>query len=281
MFALALLVEMPARADTASSLTFRIGGEVREVRSLAQLREISHASEVKVFEPYEAAPVSFQGVPLNSVLDAIYGEGWRTEEEVLLTCRDGYQPSFPVSRLLAYNAWLAFDRNDDKGFSIDKVERGELRRVDLSPFYLVWDNLEDAELRDQGDYGWPYQLVGVDLIKASDRFPNMTPPATSSPQVMTGYQAFRVHCTRCHAINGEGGAIGPELNSPVNPVEFRSHDWLRQWIDDPASLVPTARMPRLNPKLTERDRVIEDLLAYLVEIANHKTNAATSPEDAS
>ena len=255
-------------------------GEVRKTRSVEDLARLPSKAVIRVFEPYEEQAVQFIGVPLNSVLDAVYGEGWRNWDEVLLTCRDGYQPSFPVSRLLAFDAWLAIEREDAESFSILKLERGERVEVDLSPFYLVWDNFDDPELRAQGDYGWPYQLIGFDLIDARKRFPLMTPPSDSTAQVEAGFAAFRMHCTRCHKVNGEGGVIGPELNSPVNSTEFRETSWLRQWIDNPAALLATARMPRLNPKLAGRDEMIGDLIAYLTAMSQHKVALPVAPADA-
>lgn len=270
----ALLAAAGHAQTNSQALEFFMDGELRGKKTVAELEQLPSKAVLRVFEPYEGQAVEFRAVPLNAVLDAVYGESWRDRDEVLLTCRDGYQPSFPVSRLLAFDAWLAVDRIDSEGFSILKLERGARTRVDLSPFYLVWDNLSDMELRAQGDYGWPYQLVGLDLIDAHARFPLMTPPGGAGESVAAGFAAFRMHCTRCHKINGEGGTIGPELNSPVNATEFRETAWLTQWIDNPASLLATARMPRLNPNLKDRKRLIDDLIAYLSEMSKHKIPVA-------
>ncbi|MCH7868771.1 MAG: cytochrome c [Myxococcales bacterium] len=259
-----------SRSDVSGTLRFLLRGEVQSTKVFDDLVKIVSPSKVRVFEPYEQAPADFYALPFNAVLDGIYGEQWRVQDEVLLTCADGYQPVFSVRRLLDYKAWLAFDRADAPEFSILKFESGERRRVDLSPYYLIWDNYDDPELRRQGDYGWPYQLIGVDFIRAQDRFPKMTPAAGASTQVLAGFASFRAHCTRCHAINGEGGSVGPELNVPRNPVEYREATWLRQWIDDPSSLIAGARMPALNKELVDRDQVIDDILAYLSAISQQK-----------
>jgi len=268
---LLLSVPLDAVAGASGSLRFSMRGEVRASRSFEELKEIAPPSRLRVFEPYEEGPAEFYALPINAVLDAVYGERWREQEEVLLTCADGYQPTFPVRRLLEHRAWLAFDREDAPGFSILKLESGERRRIDLSPYYLIWDNYDDEELRRQGDYGWPYQLIGIDLIRARDRFPKMTPAPGASADVLAGFTAFRVHCTRCHAINGEGGTIGPELNLPRNPIEYRDTKWLRQWIEDPSSLIATARMPALNRRLPNREKLIDDVLAYLGAMSRQKT----------
>jgi cytochrome c2 len=238
--------------------------------ALGKLGQLAKPTRVRVFEPYEGREVEFDALPFAPLLDAIYGTDWRSEEELLFTCSDGYQPTVPVQRALMYDAWLAFARLDQPDFSIQKLESGSRKRIDLSPFYLVWDNLTDDSLRRDGDYGWPYQLVGIDLVRTRDRFPRTAPPGDAPAEALAGYRAFRVHCSRCHAINGQGGSIGPELNSLASPVEIRDADWLRRWIDDPSRLLPTARMPRLNPQLADREQTIEDLLAYLRAMSARK-----------
>jgi cytochrome c2 len=168
---------------------------------------------------------------------------------------------------LAHRAWLAFDRVDAPGFSIRKRESGEEKRVQVGPFYLVWENLQDPQILQEADYGWPYQVVAVDLIRTLDRFPRMTPPEGAPRDVASGFEAFRIHCSKCHQLNGEGGTIGPELNAATRPVEYRDREWLRTWIENPAKLLPTARMPRLNPALPNRARTIDEILAYLTTMS--------------
>jgi cytochrome c2 len=91
--------------------------------------------------------------------------------------------------------------------------------------------------------------------------------------VQAGFDAFRVHCSRCHAVNGDGGSIGPELNAPVPKVQLRDAAWLRRWIDDPSRVLPTARMPRMNPALPERERTIDEIILYLQTMAAAKMEA--------
>lgn len=251
-------------------------------------------ARVRVFEPYEERDIVFLAIRFDALLDEVYGPSWREEEELLFTCRDGYQPSIAVARVIRHRAWLAFDRESSRTtdanagsapnrFSILKRQSGRRQWIDLSPYYLIWENLDNEEVLRDGDYGWPYQLVGVDLIRFRDRFPKLLPPEGSSQDVRAGMAAFRVHCSRCHAINGQGGKIGQDLNVPLNPTEVRSLDWLQKWIDDPGALRPGTRMPRLNPALPERARTIDEILAYLSAMKDAKlptpdTQAGSSHE---
>lgn len=256
-----------AAADPAHALAFARRSEPVATRDLGWLREVAPPAAVRVHEPYESREMVFEALPFDRVLDAVYTRAWRAEEELLFTCRDGYQPTVPVARVLAHRAWLAFARADRADFSIDKTESGRVQRIDLGPFYLVWENLDDAAIRQEADYGWPYQLVGIDLIRSRDHFPRMTPPPGASPEVRAGFAAFRIHCSRCHPLNGEGGRIGPELNGPAPLVEIRDGDFLRAWIEDPARIRPGSRMPPLNPALPERARTLDAIIAYLRAMA--------------
>jgi hypothetical protein len=85
--------------------------------------------------------------------------------------------------------------------------------------------------------------------------------------VQQGFAAFRIHCSRCHPVNGEGGTIGPELNRAEAPAGRRDAKWLHDWIDDPSRISPGTRMERLNPDLPDRGAVIASIIAYLQAIA--------------
>lgn len=280
MLALATLGSVAARTEEGAVLRFARHGVPVATLDRAALARVAPLQVVQVFEPYEQDVARFDALPLVPLLDHVFGRSWRGEEELLFTCRDGYQPTVPVRRVLDHRAWLALDRRGEAGFAIDKHESGRVQRIDLSPAYLVWENLDDAVIRQQGDYGWPYQLVGIELIRARDRFPEMAPPATAPASVQAGFRAFRIHCSRCHPMNGQGGAIGPELNGPEAGVRVRDDAWLLRWITDPGSLLPTARMEPLNPALPDRDLVAEQILAYLHAMADARPAPGARPAEA-
>ncbi len=275
MFAL-LLVGCPGRA-AADELAFARRARPVATLDLGGLEAATTPSTVTVFEPYESREVTFQALRFPDLLDAVYGPAWREEEEILFTCSDGYQPTVPVARVLAHRAWVAFDRVGEPGFTLRKRESGSIRRVELGPYYLIWENLDDARIRQEADYGWPYQLVGIDLIRRADRFPRMAPPPDASAEVRAGFDAFRVHCSKCHKLNGEGGSIGPELNAAAKPVQYRDEEWLRTWIVDPSRIRPNARMPALNPALPDRERTVDQILAYLRTMS--RTSEPIPPAD--
>jgi mono/diheme cytochrome c family protein len=260
----------PAEQLSGRSLAFLV--EAQPVKSMSdeELKQRIEVRRLEVFEPYERAEVTFEALPLESVLDEAYGPSWRTREAILFRCRDGYEPTIPVRRVLVHRAFLAIDRAGDVGFTILKEEEGTTKRIELGPFYVIWENMENARVRSEGDYGWPYQVVQIDLVSFRSRFREMAPPPEAAADVVAGFDAFVAHCSKCHTINGHGGAIGPELNYPANPTEYMNPEWLRKWIDDPTSMRRAPRMPPLNPELPDRARIIDEIVAYLEAMASHK-----------
>ncbi len=262
-----LLPGKPGGAAEGQGLRFsRRGVQVSEL-SRSILAEDFTPRPVRVFEPYEKREVMFEAVPLADVLDAVYSPSWRDEKKIPFTCSDGYQPTVPAERLEDHRAWLAMGRADRDAFTIEKRESGEQKTIDVGPYYVVWENLSDEQIRQEGDYGWPYQVVAIDLIASRDRFPHMVPPAGASEAVLRGFGAFRVHCSKCHKVNGDGGTIGPELNPDPTSGEYYDPAFLRTWIVEPARIRPKTRMPALNPALPNRAAVVADLVAYLEAMA--------------
>jgi mono/diheme cytochrome c family protein len=85
-----------------------------------------------------------------------------------------------------------------------------------------------------------------------------------------GFDVFRRSCLQCHAINGEGGRVGPELNVPRSIVEYRPEAQLRAFIRNPQQFRYT-QMPA-NPHLAEAD--LDALLAYFRHMSAQKHDPA-------
>lgn len=76
-------------------------------------------------------------------------------------------------------------------------------------------------------------------------------------------QVFNQMCIACHALEGQGGAIGPALDGVGSR---RDADYIKKWLTDPASLKADSRMPKL--PLTESD--ITELTAFLSQLKEAK-----------
>lgn len=67
-----------------------------------------------------------------------------------------------------------------------------------------------------------------------------------------------LRCITCHAVEGKGGNIGPDLakvGSKLRP------GWLLKWLGNPQEIMPETRMPVFN----FREREVRDLAAFLLE----------------
>lgn len=234
------------------------------VKSLkpAELNALAQQKTLKVFEVHEGKERQYQVYPAQSVFDQIFGSGWRTADEIIFTCKDGYQPSIPVAKFLTYDAYLAVASADNTSFTLNNTLQNH-EVVELGPIYLVWDNLKSPALLNEGAADMPYQIISIELTTFATRFAGMFPPTDVSTETRQGFLHFRKYCMACHTINGQGGGKAPELNYPVSVTEYFKPGYLKQWIDNPASLRYNTTMPALATTIAEREKVIEEIISYL------------------
>lgn len=236
--------------------------------SLKALQDLVKAQQVTVTEPHEQVSIRFDALPLKDLLDKVYGPSWRKEEEILFTCSDGYKPSLPVQKIVQHSPYIAFAAQDHPFSITNKLQNSE--KVELGPYYLIWENQKDKDIALDGASVWPYQLIALEFVRFEDRFAAMAPPAGSKENVKHGFLAFRQYCQSCHRINGQGGDKSLELNYPMNVSEYWKEDLLKRWISDPLSIRWGTAMPPLNPTLKNREKVLDDLIAYLKAMKDKK-----------
>jgi hypothetical protein len=59
--------------------------------------------------------------------------------------------------LKKYKPYLVFKRKDGESFNVNNLQRYQ-KNIPLGPYYLVWDNINNKELLEDGSNGWPYQI---------------------------------------------------------------------------------------------------------------------------
>lgn len=237
---------------------------------LSELAAQFSPQEVKIFDPVENREKTFRAIPTNAVLDKVYGTDWHNKEEMVAAALDGYESTISVSRFLKYNSFIAYEDVNRPQFVLVKASDAKL--VELGPFWLVWDNINQPDLKAWVSYGWPYQLGSISFAKTAERFANSVPPKDSPENVRRGFEDAREFCMNCHKINGDGGSKGPELIK-TGDVAKLSKEKLRPMITD-INMVPVDEKTGekvsgmvLRNEIPNRDQVADDIVAYLYAMA--------------
>jgi mono/diheme cytochrome c family protein len=265
----ALVISCSRARPIEGTLTFKRDGKVVRSVSLADLATRAGARRVETADPYYGAYKRFQAFPIAPALSWAYE---REPKELrarafVLVALDGYAVPVEGQHLLDDGAFVAVDDLDVPGFAPIGP-----RKVSPLPAYLIWQGTGRANLES---HPRPWQLVAIDMVDPLTLYPNTRPKAAvEGTPVMHGFKLFRERCIRCHAINREGGNLGPELNVPQSIVNYRPEEQIRAYIKNPLSFRYGAMPP--NPDLTEAD--LSALIAYFHAIgAEPHDPAAKAP----
>ncbi|MEO8600992.1 MAG: cytochrome c [bacterium] len=269
----AVAVSSAAGATDTRELRFVRQGKQIAALSVDALAKACGAQTVAIDDPYYGRRVQFRACPLAAVIQLGFGQPATAfaGDSVIFRAQDGYAKPASGARLAEPGGWIAFAdaehmRGDDPGWQ--PIDR---KQVDPGPFYLVWSG---AEQHDATLYPWPYQLVTIELASLDTLYPHIAPSGTTpdSP-AQAGYAIFRGECIACHAINGEGGTIAPDLNVPQSIVEYRPAAQIKAYIRNPLAFRYTS-MPA-HPNLT--DRQLDDLIAYFSAMKDRKRDPGRTP----
>lgn len=246
-----------------SSIEFKNKDRIVRNLPLAEFEHYLTKRTLEIFEVHEGRQRTYQVYSAVSLFDFIFGNDWRTAEEITFICEDRYQPSIPVKKFLQHNAYFAFASADNHAFILKNILQNN-EEVRLEPLYLIWDNLNSKELLREGAADMPYQIAGIELTTFATRFPAIFPPSNSSVQAQRGFLHFRKHCFACHTINGQGSGKATELNYPISVTEYIQPTYLKLWIDNPTAIRLNSKMPSLAAETPDREKVIDEIIAYLM-----------------
>lgn len=261
--------EAAGGAGEAAVLTFRAPSMAPTALDLATLTRACGEQAIAVDDPYHGRRMQYRALPLRCVLEQGFaargGAASLATESVLLRARDGYTRSASGASLADPHAFLAFGEVGlDAAGAAPRFSPIDRRQIDPAPFYLVWT---DVARGDPHEHPWPYQLVTIEVARFEAAFPHTVPRdlAKADPG-WRGYALFQASCSACHAINGEGGKVGPDLNVPRSIVEYRPIPQIRAYVRDPQATRYTS-MPA-HPGLSDAD--LDALIAYFQAMSRRK-----------
>lgn len=267
LVALGLLVVACSHHDVDPAARLRFVKDKKTLRDVdvATLEQSIPPEDVSVYDPEYGKTKRLTVLPLAAVVERGFGgdAARLRDKEFVLRAADGYTVPIDGARLLETGGALAIADRDVKGWE----PVGE-RHVDPGPLRVVWLG---AAQRDAATYPRPWQLVAIEEARFEDVFPHTVPAgqAADSP-AMRGFALFRRDCIHCHAVNREGGHVGPDLNVPRSIVEYRPIAQIRQYIKDPESFRYTLMPP--HPGLGDAD--LDALIAYFQVMKTQKHDTA-------
>jgi mono/diheme cytochrome c family protein len=266
---LASLAAAPA-AGADDALRFVRKGQLVKKMDRAAIEASCGARRVEVDDPYYGRRKSFLACPLRDLL--VQGFGPEVLEaraaNFFLRARDGYTKPADGARLLEAGGYLAFADAERADGSWEPIDR---RQVDPGPFYLVWSEPGQNDLHR---YPWPYQLVVIEMAPFEAEFPHTAPKGIAPDDpAWSGYAIFRRECVSCHAVNGEGGRVGPELNVPRSIVEYRPSEQIKAYVRDPQSF----RYTTMPSHRHLSDAQLDALVAYFRAMSERKRDPGGGP----
>jgi len=279
-WSVAFVLGLAAQSAHADDPVLRFVDRAHETRSLSlsQLRAACPEERVEVTDPYHHQPMTYLALPLRCVLDAGFektgGAAGQASRGMLLRALDGYTRPVSGRDLLEEGAFIAFGEPDlmQGGDGAQRFAKIDRRGIDPGPFYMVWAG---GTQNDPHVHPWPYQLATIEVAPFAEAFPHTVPKglAESDPG-WAGYAIFQRACASCHAINGEGGKVGPELNVPRSIVEYRPIEQIRAYVRNPQATRYTSMPP--HPDFSEAD--LDALIAYFSAMSERKSDPGRREE---
>lgn len=258
LLALVFACKKPTAADDGATLTFVRDGKMVKSMTRAELARAIPPETVEGFDPYYGKKKRFRAVKLSRVIAQGFGDGAFDKEEFVLRARDGYAVPMRGSLVTEDGAFVAIEDLEVAGW-----EPIGPQHANPAPFYVVWSKAEQTNL---DAYPRPWQLDKIEIARFDAIYPHTSPGAADGTPAAKGYVLFRDHCIKCHAINREGGRVGPDLNVPENITEYRPEDQIRAYIKNPAAF-RYGNMPA-HPDLHDED--LDALVAYLRAMKERK-----------
>jgi mono/diheme cytochrome c family protein len=270
IMALSLVFLAPPGASAAPILDVMVNGETKHFgRDTLLARPEVTSVEIAHDVAYGKA-MRFRAIPLAVLLPGLS----TSNESVLETvATDGFAAQLPLDLVTNTDpakavAWLAIEPDDAPWPPLPG------KTASAGPFYIVWTGATAATIRSEQ---WPYHVAKLETQPSpAARWPalGVDPALPGTHSVRAGQALFVTQCLPCHTLNGAGSStVGPDMNKPMNPTEYLTHDGLHALIRDPRSV--RSWPGQLRPGFAAdqmSDREIDLVIEYLAHMAARRTS---------
>lgn len=213
-------------------------------------------------DPVYKREQTYESVALTALIEAARPAGVASDAvsrgslRLVLLATDGYRSVTTIETARRFDGRIAIrDLKAEPGQAWRPIP--DKPAMTPAPFYLVWPSASP-------DLPWPYAVTEIEVWNVEPV--DLTDPGPEEAAA-AGHAIFKKRCFSCHAVNGVGGSVGPELNVPANVTEYWNHAALKQFILNPASV---RRQPKM-PTLTDlSDANADAVVAYLVHMKGRK-----------
>lgn len=263
-----LVVVGSAGLARAADVRFvREGVEVKRL-DVSDLMQACRVQAIAIDDPNYGAHERYRACRLADVIAIGFGERPDAlgSADVFIRSWDGYDKPTDAARLAEDGGWVAFGDADITG---DRPRFAPLgaKKIDPGPLYVVWEKPSQRG----ADHPWPWQVAEFEVVDFRKKYPHVVPTGVPhDAPAWQGFELFRGECIACHAINREGGTVGPDLNVPQSIVEYRPEAQIKAYIRDPA----TFRYGNMPAHTDLGDADLDALVAYFRAMKDRKYDPA-------
>lgn len=248
---LSMLCILPLQAMAGRWPEFHLNRELSSMTLPSETITVAHDPVYNTRKQYRAYPIQ----PILHQLGLQFTSD-KQNAVLVFTASDGYQVAMAYSDAFEHQGYLAFaDVSAAEPEQWMAFKSGK-ETITPAPYYLVWTQSDIDKWR----YPWPYQLQTVTLLPA-DVYYDHAAPVDNSPEITAGFALFSRYCIRCHAMNGSGGSVGPELNRPQNISDLYPEVILQGLIMNNPAYRKHSKMPAFDMTLSTDD--LHTLMTYL------------------